>query len=1294
MKNKKPTYKELLLENEKLKELLSDRKNKTDNELIESELNHLFELIPDMICIASTDGYFKRLNKEWEKVLGYSIKELMSKPFAEFIHPDDVEPTIKEVERQLNNQPTLNFVNRYRCKNGGYKWLDWVAIPSPDGKSLYAAARNITEKKQIDIALINAKDKIENCAKKFRLLTETMKDVVVKISTTGELLYVSPAAEKFGGYKPEEEIENNISKYFAKENDYHQAVKLIKEIVETHKSGNFEFLFKPKNKVPFPVELTFVPLISNNKVYAIQTVLRDITDRKKTEQDLKESEEKYRRIIENMQNSYFRANKHGVITMISPSALKHLVYSRKEELIGKFAKELYYKKEDREAMLVNIAKKGKLKNYEIKMKTKKGELLYTSLNIQIVLDNEGKPDGIEGIVENITERKLAELALNKSDELMTSVIEGSLDAIIAINDKGNIIVFNSEAQDLFQYTEEEALNQPVKILLRKQHGDNHQMKLERYLNKGYGRCGHIGNRDEKIFQKKDGSVFMAEVSMSGGRRGKFRLIVLTIHDITERKLAEQALKKSEKALKEAQKIAKIGSWSYDLNKPDKIFWNENLCSMHGIKIEDFDQKFETTITFLHPDDKERVLKTLQLNQIQKQVNKCETRIITKDGVLKYMNFIPKIVLDDKGEVEKITGIIQDITERKKAEQVLKESEAKLKERVKELQGIFSLGLLTEKYEKLNDIYTEFVNKIVPLSMKYTDKVYISLEIENIIYSNIKNYHLPNERKYLSANIYVFKKQVGKLIVSYTENLPIDEIFEQKLINAYAERISNITERKKAEQALKESEEKFSKVFELSLNAFLLTRIDDGKLLDINQGFTQMFGYTKAETKEKTALDLNIWLNIEDRKRAIEILLQKGILQNKETKSRTKSGKIIDVLLSAIVIKIKNELVILGELIDITDRKKAEQALKQSEEKYRIVADFTYDWEYWVDIDGNFIYVSPSCKRITGYSFEEFIQNPNLLKSIIYPNDANIFENHKHEVRGADLIKPIDFRIITKNKEVRWINHLCQTVYDSTGKNLGKRGSNRDITERIKAEQALKESEAELRESNKTKDKFFSIIAHDLRSPFNSMLGFSELLDNEFDKFDPKQRKHFIGIIHQGLQNTFKLLENLLLWSRSQSGVIDFKPEKINLYLISTETCKLLNQFAENKSIKLINKISENIHIKADKDMLSTIIRNLVSNAIKFTHKEGEISIETEIKQQFIEITVKDNGIGISKEIQSKLFDIGENTSIQGTENETGTGLGLILCKEFVEKNGGKIWIESEEGKGSKFIFSMPCCPTV
>ncbi len=192
----------------------------------------------------------------------------------------------------------------------------------------------------------------------------------------------------------------------------------------------------------------------------------------------------------------------------------------------------------------------------------------------------------------------------------------------------------------------------------------------------------------------------------------------------------------------------------------------------------------------------------------------------------------------------------------------------------------------------------------------------------------------------------------------------------------------------------------------------------------------------------------------------------------------------------------------------------------------------------------------------------------------------------------------------------------------------------------------------------------------------------------FDDYDTEKQKQYFGYIHGELLKTYKLLDDLLLWAQLQKESIGFNAQPIDLFLLANVTCELFKQQSNSKSIKLSNQIPKNTFVDADKDMMSTVFRNLISNALKFTSKGGIIIIGAEIIHHATEISIVDNGVGISKEKQTKLFDIAENTSSAGTENEKGTGLGLILCKEFVIKHGGKIWVESEINKGSKFYFTI------
>lgn len=245
-------------------------------------------------------------------------------------------------------------------------------------------------------------------------------------------------------------------------------------------------------------------------------------------------------------------------------------------------------------------------------------------------------------------------------------------------------------------------------------------------------------------------------------------------------------------------------------------------------------------------------------------------------------------------------------------------------------------------------------------------------------------------------------------------------------------------------------------------------------------------------------------------------------------------------------------------------------------------------------------------------------------------------------------------------------------------------------ERKKALQALEKSEAELRESNATKDKFFSIIAHDLKNPFNSILGISNLLMLNYAKYDTKRMAKLTEGINIAAKNAYSLLENLLQWSLTQQGMVNYSPAKINLLAFVKENVKTMQNQAQNKRINISISIDQNIFIIADRDMFSTVLRNLLSNAIKFTPEGGHIDVsgsQTGNQNNEIQVCITDNGIGIMPDDLEKIFRIDYST--HGTKAEKGTGLGLMLCREFMEKQKGNIHAESKKNEGSKFILTFP-----
>lgn len=392
---------------------------------------------------------------------------------------------------------------------------------------------------------------------------------------------------------------------------------------------------------------------------------------------------------------------------------------------------------------------------------------------------------------------------------------------------------------------------------------------------------------------------------------------------------------------------------------------------------------------------------------------------------------------------------------------------------------------------------------------------------------------------------------------------------------------------------------------------------------------------------------------------------------------------IEVFMNPIVVKGK----VSGALFfgkDITHRKQDENALKKSQyllteaQKIGKMGGWCYD-------------VQTKTMTFTDTIFE--IYGKKIMKA-----DEGLLNYHEED---RDLVWNAFSEAISKQKpydlEVRFINAQGKQLYVRTiGKPVIKNGkvdkvygTLMDITKQKKTELALIESEQKLKELNTAKDKFVSIIAHDLRSPFNHIIGFSDLLIENANQLEAEESKKYLNIINTSAKNTLVLLDNLLNWAKSQTEHLNFNPAQILFSNVIQETIELEKSLAKAKNISLNYLSADDITVYADEHMLKTILRNLISNAIKFTNFGGHVDICTVLKPDQVEITISDNGVGINKEKLNELFTISSKTTTLGTSEEKGSGFGLVLCKEFVEKHQGKIWVKSQEGKGSDFTFTLP-----
>ncbi|MGQ7868866.1 tetratricopeptide repeat protein [Sunxiuqinia sp. sy24] len=296
-----------------------------------------------------------------------------------------------------------------------------------------------------------------------------------------------------------------------------------------------------------------------------------------------------------------------------------------------------------------------------------------------------------------------------------------------------------------------------------------------------------------------------------------------------------------------------------------------------------------------------------------------------------------------------------------------------------------------------------------------------------------------------------------------------------------------------------------------------------------------------------------------------------------------------------------------------------------------------------------------------------------------------------EIERLSVSRQIDQLQIRRDKELRAIGivailALVAVVFLLSVAYLNKRRLNELLHRK---NERIEEQRTELERLNASKNKFFSIIAHDLKNPFHTVMGYSSLMHREYSQFTEEERKKYAGDIYKSANSIFRLLHNLLNWSRSQTGVLEYAPQRLNLRDIYMDLENLLKPYAEQKNIRLLNDIPEGTSIFADPMMLEAILRNLLNNAIKFTHEDGWVKINAQNDEHRVIVCVEDTGLGMSGDEMDCLFQIDSKVKRKGTNKEDGSGLGLLVCSEFVQKNRGHIWVDSQPGEGSRFYFSIP-----
>ncbi len=997
----------------------------------------------------------------------------------------------------------------------------------------------------------------------------------------------------------------------------------------------------------------------------------DISERKHSEDALIESEIKYRELVENSPDAIV-IYIEGKIVFVNKECLRLVRAATREELIGKNV--IQFVHPDYQQFVINRMEevanhKGVLPLIEEKFIRLDGsDVDVEVIAIPIRLKN---TPAVQLIIRDITERKQTKELLLETEGKYKQFYESIMDAVVSLDMSGKIISANGAFQNMLGYSLDELSNinfqnlTPEKWL--KQEINIYTSQL---LKRGYS------DLYEKEYIRKDGSICPVEIRsfLLKDENNQPTNMWAIVRDITDRKVVEKTLHKSYWRLESIIEGTHAGTWEWNILTGETVF-NKIFAEIMGYTIEELTPiNINSWRMLVHPDDlkKSDQLRNRHFNGELPYYN-LECRMMHKNGQWVWVHDRGRVVsFTDDGKPLIMLGTYTDISERKQAEEELKQLNEALEERVTERTSELLKSNATILQTRYN--YEAFFNTI-------DEFLFVLDEHWNIIHTNstainrlgfskdklfgksIIMLHPPERQDEAKNTIKEMLKGIGVYCpVPIVSSSGLEISVETRVSHGYWDGNPVIFVVSKDISQIILSEEKFSKVFYINPSACGINDLVTGKYVEVNEAFYNLFGFGKDEVIGKTAQDLGILT----KEIAISILQKadsKGNIYNAETDLKTKNGEIRHVILSAENINLQNKKYRFTVVNDITKRKQAEEVLRITEEKFRTVADYTYDWEYWKNPEDNYNYISPSCERVSGYSKEEFINDPNLIDKIIYKSDLELWKKHtkeEHLLLPNEINPELNFRIVTKNGKIRWIDHICRSIY-SHGKYLGIRASNRDITEKIKVENELLRVTVEVEERERNQ---FSRELHDGMGPLLSTIKLyfqwlSETDDVEKIKIITEKGNHNIESAIQTIREMSQGLSTLFL---KKSGYV----EAIHNF---TQNINDLQAISINFTSNSKERFSEFLEIT-----LYRITTELIKNTMSYAKAtKVEIIFNYNKEKNNINFIYTDNGIG---------FDL-------SNIKKTGKGLGLMNIQQRVKIIRGSVKIETGIGKGLKVIIKLP-----
>ncbi len=764
------------------------------------------------------------------------------------------------------------------------------------------------------------------------------------------------------------------------------------------------------------------------------------------------------------------------------------------------------------------------------------------------------------------------------------------------------------------------------------------------------------------------------------KRGTLHLLFFFFNNITtEVEEKTRLTKKVDELTYYKSIINNLNDAVFALDKDGKIiFWDDQSEKLFGLKRAEVMGEFFGSKMELF--DK-RFFDSIKRDLKKEKIWKVNLNIFGNEQQKEILE--AKFSYTDSNEDE-IVVICSRITKRVKEEEELKSTKEEFKRLVEHTQELIC--------KINNEGKITFANQTLLNKLGYKE--------EEIIDKNLKSLILPEYFEQTIFDIKAFDRNKPTelelpLVSKSGENILTDAVFvPDKTKTGIINFMCYFTE--VAEEEPKDEKEfLYPSLFKSSLDGIAVET--DGKIILANDSFARIFGYDSGEELfDKDLLDL---VSNDDILKVAEYFRLKEHGKNAPDrfeflgKKRDNTYFYTELSISTFESNDKNYIVMVTR--DITERKRAQKAIRESEEKYRNITENIDDFLYTFERSGKLmrpLFYTAAVEKITGYSQADFLGDSKLFLKIVHPDDFAIVKKKLSNLMKSQIQNSaeMEFRIINKQGNIVWVRNKVNVIRNASGQIQKVYGLVSDITLSKRAEEELRKSTESLIKLNETKDRFLSIISHDLRTPFSSILGFTDLLANDED-LTPEERKQYVKYIQDSSKSMLALVNSLLDWTRLQTGRIKFEPERVDAVKIIDKSINALKGAAMQKGVEIYSTIKSGNYVFVDQSLLTQVFNNLLSNAIKFSSPGDKVilSVRPAASLRFLEFSVKDTGRGIKEENLDKLFKVDTKFTTEGTAGEKGSGLGLSLVKEIIEKHGGIIWAESEFGRGATFKFTLP-----